>query len=60
MTQAGVYLVLRVADLNYSKIVSFFLFLRSVYTLLGAIKRYGLQPENLKIGISSVLTLYLH
>ena len=45
------------SNLNYSNTVSFFLFLWSVYTLLGANKRYGLQPE---IGISSVLTLYLH
>ena len=32
--------------LNWNNSVSFFIFLWSVYTLLGAIKRYGLQPEN--------------
>ena len=39
-------LILPVAYLNHSNTVSFFLYFWPVYTLLGAIKRYGLQSEN--------------
>ena len=44
MTKIGFDLVHRVAYLNYSNTISFFLFLWSVYALLRAIKRYELQP----------------
>ena len=55
LKKIGFGLVLSVAYLNYNNTVSFFFFLWPIYTLLGAI-----MGNNLKIGISSVLTLYLH
>ena len=57
-TKTGFGLLVRVDYLNYSNPVSFFLFLWSVYTLLGAIKRYGLKPENKHFQcLDTVLTL---